>query len=83
MKQKDTLTVVVNGTPTEVTYNPNQPLHTIIPEALRETHNSGPPDRWEIKDKDGNTLDGDRKVGDFHFPSDVVLFLTLKAGIGG
>ena len=82
-KNKDTMTVVVNGVPTEVTFNKNAPLHTIVPEALRETGNSGPPERWEIKDQAGNLLDGNKKIEDFKFPDNVTLFLSLKAGVGG
>jgi len=81
---KDTLTVVVNGTPTEVEFNQNAPLHTIIPKALQQTGNQGqPPENWELKDLNGVLLDLDKKIGDFNFSPDVKLFLSLKAGIGG
>src|ERR1044072_1062706 len=46
---KITFTVVVNGRDTEVEANVNTPLHTIVPEALRETGNTGqPPENWRI-----------------------------------
>ena len=81
---KETLTVVVNGTPTEVEANKNAPLQTIIPTALEQTGNQGqPPENWELKDAAGNALDLKKKIGDFNFPADVKLFLSLKAGIGG
>ena len=83
-KNTETLTVVVNGTPTEVDVNDNAPLHTIIPKALHQTGNEGqPPENWELKDKDGKELDLNKKIGDFGFPAGVKLFLSLKAGIGG
>lgn len=79
-----TLTVVVNGRPTEVTANVHAPLQTIIPEALRETENTGqPPENWELRDEPGTLLDPHRKVEDFHFAAGAKLFLSLKAGIGG
>ncbi len=83
-RNKETLTVIVNGTPTEVEANENAPLKTIIPKALHQTGNSGqPPDQWELKDAQGNLLDLEKKIGDYHFPDDVKLFLSLKAGVGG
>ena len=83
-RNKTTITVIVNGTPTEVEANEHAPLRTIIPRALEQTGNSGqPPDQWELKDALGNLLDLDRKIGDYNFPEDVKLFLSLKAGVGG
>lgn len=81
---KATLTVVVNGVATEVEQNPNAPLKSVIGKALQQTGNEGRPhEDWELRDAQGNVLDLDRKIGDFHFPPDVKLFLNLKAGIGG
>jgi len=83
-RNKNTLTVIVNGTPTEVEANENAPLKMIIPKALEQTGNTGqPPDQWELKDAQGNLLDLGKKIGDYHFPDDVKLFLSLKAGVGG
>jgi hypothetical protein len=82
--KKQTLTIVVSSTPTEVTRNENAPLGSVIEKALEQTKNLGqPPENWELKDKPGNILDLNKKIGDYHFPEDVVLFLSLKAGIGG
>jgi hypothetical protein len=83
-RNKNSLTVIVNGTPTEVEFNEHAPLRTIIPKALQQTGNAGqPPENWELKDTQGTLLDLDKKIGDFHFPEDVKLFLSLKAGVGG
>ena len=83
-KNKDSLTIVVNGQPTEVEANENAPLRTVIPKALAQTHNTGQAlENWELKDELGNLLDLDRKIGEFAFSEDVKLFLSLKAGIGG
>lgn len=83
-KNKITLTVVVNGQPTSVEANVNAPVHTVIPEALRETGNTGQPqENWELRDEAGQVLDLKRKIEDFNFSGGVKLFLSLKAGIGG
>jgi hypothetical protein len=82
--KKETITIVVASTPTEVTRNENAPLGSIIEKALEQTGNTGqPPENWELKDKAGNILDLKMKIKDYHFPDDVLLFLSLKAGIGG
>jgi hypothetical protein len=78
------LAVVVNGEPTLVAIDEKAPLGAIIPVALEQTHNIGqPPENWELHDAHGNPLDINRKIKDFHFPEDVRLRLSLKAGIGG
>lgn len=81
---KITLTVVVNGSPTEVEGNANAPLKTVVVKALEQTGNVGqPPDNWELRDSAGNELDQDRKIGSFGFAAGVQLFLNLRAGVGG
>ena len=83
-RNKNTVTVVVNGTPTEVEANDHSPLKVLIPKALHATGNSGQPaDQWELKDSAGNLLDLEKKIGDYHFADDTKLFLSLKAGVGG
>ena len=82
--KKISLTVVVNGQPTVVDAFEDAILDTIIPDALRQTENSGqPPDNWELRDADGNLLDLNKKIGDYGFPPKARLFLNLKAGVGG
>ena len=83
-KNKIILIVVVNGTPVNVTGNLNAPLHTLIPDALKESNNVGQsPDGWELKDAGGTVLDGSKKIGDFGFTAETRLFLSLKAGAAG
>ena len=78
------LTVVVNGASTDVKANVNAPLHTIIPEALRETGNTGqPPENWRILDQPGNQLDPGRRIEDYNFIGGTRLFLSLREGVGG
>ena len=82
--KKTSITVVVNGQPTVVDVIEDAPLGTIIPDALRQTENSGqPPENWELRDTDGSLLDLDKKIGDYGFPPKIRLFLNLKAGVGG
>ena len=46
--KKVSITVVVNGKPTDVEVLDTVPLGAIIPDALRQTGNSGqPPGNWE------------------------------------
>jgi len=78
------LAVIVNGQATVVEASLNAPLGTIIPQALEQTGNTGqPPENWELRDAQGTLLDTSQKIGSFHFPPDVRLFLNLKAGVGG
>jgi len=84
MAEKFELAVIVNGQPTVVAANPNAPLHTIIEPALRQTGNTGqPPDAWELRDANGEILDGARKIKDFDFAPGTRIFLNLRAGVGG
>jgi hypothetical protein len=78
------LVIVVNGQPTVVKANKNAPLHTVISRALDQTGNAGqPPENWELRDAAGALLPLDQKIEEFNFPSDIRLFLNLKAGVGG
>ena len=77
------LVVVVNGQPTPLTANVNQPLHSIIGPALAASGNAGqPPENWELR-KDGVLLDPSQKIKSFGFAAGTELFLSLKAGVGG
>jgi Protein of Unknown function (DUF2604) len=78
------LVIVVNGQPTPVSANPNQPLNSLIGRALEQSGNAGqPPENWEFRDQTGNLLDVSRKIGSFGFTPGTKLFLNLKAGVGG
>lgn len=82
--KKLSIEVVVNGQATSLEVNLNAPLHTIIPKALEQTGNAGqPPESWELRDAGGALLPLEQKIESFNFPSDVKLFLNLKAGVGG
>jgi hypothetical protein len=77
------LTIIVNGTPTEVKINQNTPLKTAVEKALEQTGNTGRPvEDWQIKLND-QILDTGKKIKEFNFPEGFELFLGLTAGIGG
>jgi hypothetical protein len=81
---KRLLTIIVNGVPAVIERNANAPLRSLVEKALNDTGNVGQPvDNWEIRDAAGRVLDLSRKIGEFDFPDDVKLFLSLKAGVGG
>lgn len=84
MADKTTLSIVVSGDLTEIERNDNAPLRSVIGKALAQTGHSGQAnENWILKDKDGNPLDLDRKIGEFGFPAGVVLYLSLGAGVTG
>jgi hypothetical protein len=76
-----TVTVVVNGQPTEVHAEPHAELESIIIRALHQTGNAGqPPQNWELRDGHGALLNPEDKVERY---AGQTLFLNLKAGVGG
>jgi hypothetical protein len=81
LAEKVTVTIVVNGQPTEVSAPAQASVESLIPAALAQTGNVGqPPDNWELRDAAGKQLGPKNKVGEFMGQT---LFLNLKAGIGG
>ncbi len=83
MNQKSTITVVVDGTPVEVSFNENAPVRTLIPEALKLSGSADRnPNDWQLK-FEGTPLNLDTKINDLHLPPGAVLFLSLLAGVLG
>lgn len=83
-KNKETITVIVNGISYEVDVNINAPLHTIVERALEISGNSGQPkENWTLRDEQGNKLDLSRKIEECGFTDETKLFLSLNAGVGG
>src|SRR4051812_29371959 len=75
------LIVIVNGQPTPIHANVNEPLHALVAQALAATGNVGqPPENWELR-KDGALLDSSQKLKTFGFAPGTELFLNLKAGV--
>jgi hypothetical protein len=84
MAKKLPLTIVVNGQPTQLEVSEEALLESVIPRALEQTGNTGqPPDQWELRTAEGQTLDVRRTVESFHFVPGTTLFLNLRAGVGG
>lgn len=76
--------VVVNGAEAHVVADTDATLRVVVERALKETHNTSRPiSDWELKDSRGIPLDLDQKIKEFHFPSAVVLYLTLVVGVNG
>lgn len=76
-----TVTVVVNGQPTEVEAPPNAAVESIIPRALDQTGNAGqPPQNWELRDAQGALVPVHEHVQKV---AGQTLYLNLKAGVGG
>jgi len=84
---KDTLTVVVSGTPVEVKANENQELAVIIKHALRDAKQTGRPEEdWQLRsspDESSQTLGRDKKLRDYGLTLASTLFLSLGSGGGG
>lgn len=82
MAEKVSITVVVNGQPTQVDAAPNASVQSLVEPALRQTGNLAgqPPDAWELRTADGRTVQPSEKVSEFLGQN---LFLNLKAGVGG
>lgn len=84
MSEKFNLKVVVNGKEVTIDVNENEPLRTIIPKVLETANVKGqPPDNWTVNDVAGNELPLNKKIKDFGFTDQTVLFLNLKVGVGG
>lgn len=84
-KNQIVLQIVVNGNPIEMNANVHEPLGALLVPALRHAGVAGEPDasRWVFKDQNGNVLDKEKKVGEFGFANEAVIFLSLEAGIAG
>ena len=83
-ENQTSLLFIVNGTETLVEkVNVNQPLHVSVQKALQQTGNNGRAiGDWQVIYND-QTLDINRKVEEYNFTKNGVIFLSLKAGQGG
>lgn len=81
---KGTVVVVVAGTEVVVSFNENEPLKNVVNEALRESGNgSRKAEDWQLKFSGIPITDLSRKVRDYNFPADAVLYLSLSEGTLG
>lgn len=83
---KQTFNVSVNGDPTQVTINVNEPLRNLVREAVKQTDNGAGHalTDWEVRSvKGGPVLDESGKIEDLQLPENVTLYIDLKVGGGG
>jgi uncharacterized protein DUF2604 len=84
---KDTLTVIVSGTPVEVKANENEQISVIVKEALRLANQTGRPEEdWELRASEAEgaqPLDPAKKLRDYGLNLSSVLWLGLGSGGGG
>jgi len=81
--KKITVTVVVNGTPTEVETNVKAALHSLVSKALEQSGSAGQStDGWELRIGD-LPADLSGKPEDYGLEDGATVFLNLKAGVGG
>ena len=78
------LVVVVNGHPTPVTTNLEEPTSALVREALRLAGDAGQrPEDYELTNELGAVLPQDLKVGANGIVAGATLFLGVAAGTGG
>jgi hypothetical protein len=84
-KSDDMVVVIVNGTATTVAVHGNPKLSEIVTEALTQTQNSGQPlENWELRGPDDAPIqDLETKFKKLDLAPGAVLYLNLRAGIGG
>lgn len=84
-KDKESVTVVVNGAATVVAFSGNPTLLEIVTQALDQTQNSGQPvANWELRTAEGVPLtDLSVHIKKLDLAENAQLFLSLRAGIGG
>jgi hypothetical protein len=78
------LTIHTNGHPVNVQASQRKALHTVIPVALAGAGYEGwAVDNWELRKADGQLLDTSKPVSAYGFGDGAVLYLNLRAGVGG
>lgn len=84
MADRITLSVVINGNTTVLEFEAQQPLHSVIAEALGKTGNTGrPPGDWIPTNEAGDRLDSSKTLSALGIGTGFRLFLTTSAGAGG
>lgn len=77
------LVVIVNGDPKPLTVNEHQPLRSIVGRALNDEGGEVPKE-WYFTNENGDELDLEKSIGDFHFATGTKIFLNKRAGpLGG
>jgi uncharacterized protein DUF2604 len=79
-----TIVVVVAGAEVVVPFNENEPLKNVVTEALRLSGNASRKEEdWQLKFEGVLITDLSRKVRDYNFPANAVLYLSLAEGTLG
>jgi hypothetical protein len=83
--ERHQIDIVVNGTPTTVPIHGNPSLSELVELALALSNNTGQPaSQWELRGPDSAPLlDLTLKIKNMHLAVDAVLYLNLRAGVGG
>ncbi|MBI2270279.1 MAG: nucleotidyl transferase AbiEii/AbiGii toxin family protein [Bacteroidetes bacterium] len=78
------LTFIINGKETVLdNVNLNEPLRAAVEQALAKSGSTGRLTSDYLVKYNDVDLDVSKKVGEYHFPKDAKIFLTLKSGEGG
>jgi hypothetical protein len=81
---KGTIIVVVAGAEVIVPFNENEPLKNVVKDALKLSGNASRKEEdWQLKFEGGLITDLSRKVRDYNFPSNAILYLSLAEGTLG
>lgn len=73
---------IVNGVPVSIDADPGVPLYVTYEKALAKTGNVRF-QTWELRNELGVLLDADKTPAMLDLAPNVVLYLSLRAGIGG
>lgn len=83
-EQKSSIVVVVAGAEVVVQFNENEPLKNVVNDALKDSGNGSRKDEdWQLKFNGVLITDLSRKVREYNFPANAVLFLSLAEGTLG
>lgn len=83
-EQKSSIVVVVAGAEVVVQFNENEPLKNVVIDALKESGNGSRKDEdWQLKFNGVLITDLSRKVREYNFPANAVLYLSLAEGTLG
>jgi hypothetical protein len=81
---KGSIVVVVAGAEVIVSFNENEPLKDVVKEALKLSGNASRKEEdWQLKFEGVLITDLSRKVRDYNFPSNAILYLSLAEGTLG
>jgi hypothetical protein len=81
---KDTIVVVVAGAEVVVPINENEPLKNVVKDALKLSGNASRKEEdWQLKFEGVLITDLSRKVRDYNFPPNAILYLSLAEGTLG